>query len=136
MAQFHRQSLIHGQSSPDLVFIGNSGGYTTSGSSPHTVTGRLPDPNLRHTGGSRYSASSMHSPKGNSKEALLDRRLSLPDSVMNVDFQIAPNSAMLQNQAFPEHNSPVGLRSSDSGSASEGDRRPSAFSPSLLESQV
>ena len=135
MAQFHRQRLIHGQSSPDLVFVGNSGGYTTSGPSPHTVNGRLPDPNLRH-GGSRYSASSMHSPKGNSKEALLDRRLSLPDSVMNVDFQIAPNSAMLQNQAFPEHNSQVGLRSSDSGSASEGDRRQSAFSPSLLESQV
>ena len=77
----------------------------------------------------------MPSPKHNTKQALLDRRLSLPDAVMDVELQIAPNASMLQNQAFPEEASQGG-RSSGSGSLNEGDRRQSNFSPSILESQV
>ena len=133
MANWHRLRLKHGQSSPDLIFVGSSGLYAPSSHpSPKENPHNHPESNLRH-GGSRYSASSMHSPKRRDNETLLDRRLSLPDSVMNVDLQIAPQS--LQNRDFPEHMPQIG-RNSSSGSANEADRSQSAFSSSLLESQV
>ena len=131
---WYRQRLIHGQSSPDLIFAGASGTYSPSQHSTTRNKNSNPESNVRPSG-IRHSASSMHSPNHNTKQALLDRRLSLPDSVMDVELQIAPNVSMLPNQAFPEDPSHGGM-SSGSGSLNEGDRRQSNFSPSILESQV
>ena len=132
-ADWQRQRLKHGQSSPDLIFAGSSAMYSSQ-QSPTTVTNTFSEANVRQFG-TRYSASSMHSPKRSFQQALLDRRLSLPDSVMNVDLQIAPHTSILQNDAFPEQASQLG-RSLSTGSGSESDRGQSTFSPSLLESQV
>ena len=136
VANWHLQRLKHGQSSPDLIFVGTSGMYPPTQAVPNTNSNIVPEFSMRqHPVGMRYSASSMNSPKRCTKETLLDRRLSLPDSVMNVDLQIAPHASILQNQAFPEHASQTG-RHSGSGSINEDDRRQSTFSPSMLESQV
>lgn len=136
VANYHLQRLKHGQSSPDLIFLGTSGMYPPTQALPKSNTNIAPESRMRqHPVGMRYSASSMNSPKRCTKETLLDRRLSLPDSVMNIDLQIAPHASVLQNQAFPEHASQTG-RHSGSGSINEEDRRQSTFSPSLLESQV
>ena len=134
VSNWNIQRLKHGQSSPDLIFLGASGNYSSSNYSiPHN-SNKHAESNKRPSG-IRHSASSMPSPKHNTKQALLDRRLSLPDAVMDVELQIAPNASMLQNQAFPEE-APQGSRSSGSGSLNDGDRRQSNFSPSILESQV
>ena len=132
-ADWNRQRLKHGQSSPDLIFAGSSALYSSQ-QSPTAITNTAPEASMRQFG-TRYTVSSMHSPKRSFQQALLDRRLSLPDSVMNVDLQVAPQPSILQNTAFPEHASQLG-RSLSTGSGSESDRGQSTFSPSLLESQV
>ena len=80
---WHRQRLKHGQSSPDLIYAASSAMYSV----PQPSVNVKSEATMRQN--TRYSASSIHSPQSRmQQQAMLDRRLSLPDSVMNVDLQI------------------------------------------------
>ena len=135
-ADWHQKRLKHGQSSPDLIFSGNSGIHPFQ-QLPQNITNKASEGgrNIRHFD-SRYSTSSMHNPKRSFQQTLIDRRLSLPESSMNVDLQIVPQTAILQNDAFLEQAAQIGRSPTTGIEVNESDARQSKFSPSLLESQV